>query len=486
MDQLGEIIASLDRSEVKQYKIYASRVTTIPERKDLMLFDLIRQKGLEYDDEKIYKRLYGDGDKNAYYRLRNRLAEEIGKSIFLMQQDEDEETQCYYQLSLANYFFRKGNYKLSFSYYTRVEKKAAALENFSLLETVYSKLITLSKKLLTIDPEDYIQKRKENREKLRKISELEDVLEVVEYRIKKSQNYGSNVQLQEMLDHTVNEFAGDEEFKSSARLQLALHQVVAQTLLQQKNYPALEEYLGKALDELEQKGLFTRKTHFQKLQMLTWLANAAFKNRHFQQSLACAEKLRAAMEEFDRLYYDRFEFFYYNALVINFSEINLGKAIELLEELSSQKKMENQAYYGLFIYLNLTLFYFEKRNYKAAMRNLQKLYKHKGYENTDAGMKLRVNTGELMLRYDLKEQEVAAYRLRQIMKDFEALIAKEEYHEEAEFLSVYNNLLQKGRQTDVMESAKKFVENFGQAGSRKEDSFFKYDDWLKEKLNLNG
>jgi hypothetical protein len=190
------------------------------------------------------------------------------------------------------------------------------------------------------------------------------------------------------------------------------------------------------------------------------------------------------MQEFDRVHYAQFEIFYYNTLVINYSEINLSKAIEILEELSQKANSEALPYYGLFIHLNLSLFYFEKRMFKHSFLHLQKLYKHKGYENTDSGMKLKINIGELMLRYENKEPEVAIYRLKQVIKDFEDTLSLPAFEREKEMLGIMGIFFQKGRTGDITERTRLLITGFDTARKDEGENLFQYETWLKEKLNL--
>jgi hypothetical protein len=66
MDVLNEMILLMGRKEVKNFKIYASRVTDTNDRKDLRLFEMVRVAGSDFNEEKTFQKLYpSETDKNG-------------------------------------------------------------------------------------------------------------------------------------------------------------------------------------------------------------------------------------------------------------------------------------------------------------------------------------------------------------------------------------------------------------------------------------
>ena len=68
MNILFEIINSLNKEESRFYKLYAGRTNGVGDRKDMLLFDFIKQNGEEYDEQIISKELY-QNNKNSFYQL---------------------------------------------------------------------------------------------------------------------------------------------------------------------------------------------------------------------------------------------------------------------------------------------------------------------------------------------------------------------------------------------------------------------------------
>jgi len=82
--------------------------------------------------------------------------------------------------------------------------------------------------------------------------------------------------------------------------------------------------------------------------------NTLFKNKKHKQSLEYAGKLKSAMDEYNALLYDKYMFFYYNSLVINYAFIDIDKAIEVLEELKHNEKIKNNFFFIPKMYRNNT------------------------------------------------------------------------------------------------------------------------------------
>jgi len=80
MNTLYELIHSMNKEELRTFKLLSNRIKTPNVRKEFLLLSYYKRKGKEYNEEKISKKLYGD-NKNAFYRLKNRLLSNIINSL---------------------------------------------------------------------------------------------------------------------------------------------------------------------------------------------------------------------------------------------------------------------------------------------------------------------------------------------------------------------------------------------------------------------
>ncbi len=486
MDILNEIIGNLTKEEIRYFKLYASRIQKGADRKDLALFNTIRKEGESYEEEKAFQMLYGGSDKNPFYRLKNRLLQELTKSITIQHFDDDDSIAILHLLALYRFYFDRNVTKAARYFLKKAENKAIVLESYELLDIIYGEYIRLSHELVSINPESFIQKRKENHRQIMHLREIDDILAAVSYRLKITQNFtsGDNPVIS-LLEKTVNDFSLDPDLRKSSKLRFKIYHAVSQLLLQRRDYRSLEEYLLSVYREFTREKLFTRANHDTKLQLLTYLVNTLFKNNKFKQSLQYAEKLKEAMEEYGRFLFDKYVFFYYNTLGNNYSGLDqYDKAMEVLEEFKNSDKVRLNPFYEIFVYLNLAVYSFDQKKYHQAIKHLNKLYLLDSYKKTDLTLRFKIAIAELIIRYELKDYDLLEYRIEQVRKDFREFLSMKEQQREKEFINLIRLLAVTGNiQNDKTLKAR--YKHFGtlSTGREQDDTeVILYDKWLEDKF----
>ena len=231
------------------------------------------------------------------------------------------------------------------------------------------------------------------------------------YRVKISQNFSThNYQFTEVLAKTINEYVNSEEVKNSAKLRFKIYHSISRILLQQNDFVSLEAYLLKTYYEFLSENLFDKSNHETKLQMLTYLVNSLFKNEKINESLNKAEELHKAMQEFDNLFYDKYLFYYYNSLVINYQVTDKQKAIEVLLEAKTKKAIQQLPMFIVFIYLNLAVFYFDLKDFKSARKNIAKLKQQDSFKSLDKVFMLKIGVSELQILYEIGDIDLFDYQ----------------------------------------------------------------------------
>jgi hypothetical protein len=485
MNTLPEIISLLNKEEARNFKLFANRTNEQDGRKDLVLFDLVKHSYPQIDEEKIFRKLYGGKDKNAFYRLKNRLAEDIGISLSLLHYNSNDINYILNHYLLAKLFISRNKSDLSLHYMAKAEKRAVSIEAFHLLDMLYNEYIRLSHEVLDINPEEYIEKRKRNRLKLNRLQEIDDVLAVVIYEVKVGQNFGKgNERINEMLSKTVNTYANSAEVKNSPLLRFRIYESLSRILLQQHNYTALEKYLLKTYSEFEKEKLFNKGNHDTKLQMLTYICNALFKNNKLEESLTYAALLREAMDEFSGVLRDKYLFFYYNIQVNNYARNHVEKAIDILNEAKEQKAIKERPVYIGFVYLNLAVSYFGAGDFKSSLRSIVRLYMLESYKKLDEAFRFKISITELIVRYELKDYDYIDQRVKQLKKEFKNSLQKSEFGREKKLIEIIQMLIGttsiKSDQK-LLQAIKGFVQvntKYAEEGSE----IINYNEWLTKKL----
>lgn len=219
MEVLNRIIHQMNKEEVRFFKIYSTRMINTPGRKDLQLFDKIRVKKERFNEEAAARKLYG-AKMGSYYRLKHRLLANLNEYIVLHHYGKDKIHDLNRDWALYNVYAGKNNFELAFHFLKKAEKQALAFENFEMLDIIYNGFIKLSAELVDINPEDYIEKRKENAARFNLIREMDQALAVISYRLRSTQNFSpENITLTSLLNSALQDFVTDATTKKSRSFQ---------------------------------------------------------------------------------------------------------------------------------------------------------------------------------------------------------------------------------------------------------------------------
>jgi hypothetical protein len=372
-------------------------------------------------------------------------------------------------------------------YLKKAEKRALQIENFELLDIIYANFIKLSAEQTEINPEVFIKLRKENAVKLNKIFETDQALAAVTYRLKLSQNYGKrDMGLLKLLDNTIREFASDESLRQSKTFQSRIFSAVSQILIQSHNFTELEKFMLATYKRFLDEGWFDKTNHETKIQMLIYIINSTFKNRKYRESLDYAEMLGEELNAYNNMLYDKFIFFYYNALVINYSQIDLARGLKALDEAEREMKWMKNSYYDFFILLNKANFLFYQRKVNDAIRHLVKLYINDHYKKTDLSFKMKIAVAECMMQYESNDADSALKRVEQVKKDFETQLKLKDFAREKFILKLIPKMIHAGKLSKdikLFDEIKGFVSKPVKE-SVEDGEVLRYRAWLAPKVGI--
>lgn len=480
MDIVGNIINQLSKEEVRFFKLYHSRMET-GERKDILLFDYIRKSGNQYDEEKAFRSLYQGDDKNAFYRLRNRLMNDLNKCLLLQHYNEEDTLMSINLYALARFYISKSQPELAAYFLKKAESRSNQIENFELLDLIYGEFIRLSHDILEINPETYILKRRDNQEKIKQLRSIDDVVAVLSYRLKITQNFAKSDQsVVGLLQKTIDDFLHDPEIRKSPKFRFRIYTAASQILLQNREYEALEEYLLRTYKEFTKLNLFNKNNHDTKLQMLTYLVNTLFKNDKLKLSLQYTDQLHDAMEEYGKALYDKYLFFYYNSLVINYSKLDKAKAIQVLEDIRENRKITATPFYEIFIYLNLSVLHFDLGKYRESIRFMTRLHQLDSYKNADKALQFKISVTELMIRYELRDMDYVTYRITRMKKEFKELLKQEQFLKEKDFMYLISRMDHFGHEASFRRKLSEFIDKHEDT-EESDTEIINYTNWLREK-----
>lgn len=441
---LTDLIKSLNTEEIRNFNLYINR-TTLKEgkKKTLQLFELIKEHKWDEYDEELVIHLFGKKNKNAFYRLKNRLIEEIEHSLLLLHRAKDERFKISKYISLAQLFIYKSQFVTAYNYLLKAEKLALSFEYPDIINIIYDQIITISTKHKAIDVQVYIEKRKENNIKYEQIQQLNTVTAIINRELLRTNFSGKNTALVNQLTKIITQLQFTETYINSPQIQFQIHKCVREVLLQKKDFVTLENYLFASLKTFEEENFFTKETHQKKIVLLSWLINAFIKNKKLAATLQYTEHLHKALLEYNKLYYDKYIWTYYQSLLIGYSFSGKNETvIKVLTKLQAQKPLANVRYYEIFIFLNLAVSYYCLEDIVNAQKYISKINATDIFNQLPANWQINVLIVELILSIEMTDYNYVSYKINNTKRMFKKEFATPLYQRENEFISILHSIAQ--------------------------------------------
>jgi len=285
------------------------------------------------DDESIHKNCFSELSKNAFYRLKNRMNDEINKSLLIMHYNKDDATQILNNLTLARIFEFKSEYSRAYKTLKRIEKKAKESELYEYLSLIYDEQLLLSKSYDSVPVLEILDKKKELQIIRTTANETADLIAEISWRLKKSNYTQKGIGIIEELEEIYKTLNHNPDLLNSNSIKLQIQETVRNILLQKGDYSSLSIYLSEKLAEFEKEKVFNNSTHRSKIIMQSWLINSHIMMLEFDTVLKLAEDLHKSICAYKKLHYDNFIWTYYqSSIMANYYTTKLSDAIALLND----------------------------------------------------------------------------------------------------------------------------------------------------------
>ena len=472
---LDTIVASLSKEEIRFFKLFLKR-TDNKNRKDVDLFDLMRKKNSDFTTKEVLSKL--KVNPNNYYQIKNRLYHELNNSVVWQHIWKDNQSKSFSYVLLARVNKNKGELELTFHYLKNAEKEAIDSELYEILSIIYTEIIQLSHELISIDVDKYIELKRENILILSEIDEVDLLLAKIMYDIKTKQNFGkSDINLSKLIKTKYSKISKNKKLVNSPRFRMRLFKMYSRLLLQERDYKSLEKFLIESYNELEEDKLFNRSNHNEKLSLLTYLTNCLYKTKKHMQSLKYAELLSISMKEYDSILHDKYLFYYYNSLVLNYAKTDKEKALEYLNKASRIDVIKKLPAYTSFFYLNRALIYFYKDNFIAAKKNMSRLILQEDFLLLDKAFQLKILIADVIIRFKNGQHDILD-KIKDIRKNHKQLLLDEVYVRDREMI----NIISKKINYEVIADDKKRILSSMSDYDSEDLDIISYNMWLRNNL----
>jgi len=472
---LDTIVASLSKEEIRFFKLFIKR-TDNKNRKDVDLFDLMRKKNSDFTTKEALDKL--EVNPNNYYQIKNRLYHELNNSVVWQHIWKDNQSKSFSYVLLSRVYKDKGELELAFHYLKYAEKEAIDSELYEILSIVYTETIQLSHELISIDVDKYIALKRENILILSEIDEVDLLLAKVMYDIKTKQNFGKpDLSLSKTIKSKYSEISKDKKLVNSPRFRVRLFKMYSRLLLQERDYKSLEKFLTESYNEFEDDKLFNRSNHNEKLTLLTYLTNCLYKTKKHKKSLKYAEILLISMKEYDSFLQDKYLFFYYNSLVLNYAKTDKDKALDYLNKASKNEVIKKLPSYTSFIYLNKSLIYFHEDNFIAAKKNMSRLILQEDFLLLDKAFQLKILIADVIIRFKNGQHDIIN-KIEDIRSNYQQLLLNEDCVRDREMINI---LSKKINDEDIVDDKKRILSCMSDYDSEDLD-IISYNSWLRNNL----
>jgi hypothetical protein len=477
MKFLYNIIQSLSKEEIRFYKLFVGRTKQSKERKDLILFNIIKNSPSDDVNKKAIDKL--KVKSNNYYQLKNRVYHDLNNSIVWQHISKDHQSQSFSFVLLSRVYKNKGELEIAYHYLKTAEKEGIKNELYEILSIVYSEIIELSHELISVDLDHYLKLKIENSLVVQEIDEIDALLAKLMYDIKTKQNFAkSDASVLELLSKYYKENVKKKTVLDSPRFRLRLFKMYSRLLLQKEDYTSLEQFLVRSYNDFVSDGLFNRSNHNDKLTLLTYLTNCFYKTKQYSKSLEFAEILNVAMKEFDGFLNEKYVFYYFNSLVLNYSVKDKEKALDVLKEAKNNASIKKLPAYISFIYLNTSLIYFQQEKYSLASTNISRLIQQDDFLSLDKVFQLKLLIVELIIRLELNQEDRILKQVRFINKEYKSTLSKNQLKRDAQVLELIVMVLNK---EDISSKVESITSSKSDEQSRSID-IISYNDWMKTLL----
>lgn len=485
MNHLSEIIINLSKEEIRNFKIFSNRINYGKSNKTVKLFDFLKTGTYSEDDEILVKLLYPKGNKNSFYRLKNRLLDDLKKTLLLQHIDFDEKVSVLNLISLANIFSYKIQYRQALYYLQKAETKAIKNEYYDLVDLIYEEIISIASHYDRVNPLPYIKKQKQNIEKRSVIKQANQAIATINYQLKRINFSKKGKKLLVDLQKVLDDLTISRNVYRLPKIQLKINECVRNYLLQRNDFDVLEQYLINSLKGFKKRKIFSKTFHHDKIVIITWIINSLIKNKKFNKALYFTNILHKELLAYNKLYYEKYIWTYYQSLMAGyFFSGQLQKAIDTMETVKENPKYQGNIFYDLGIYLNLASLYYCRSDVSNAIKNLSKVLTKKLFNSLSVDIKFNISVLEIILHYEKGDVEFTYEKLINLSRSFRSILRKEDYAVESKFINIFKQLLVKVdsfKDNAILSKMKKYVAMLPEIepGS---NEVISYHAWLVSKI----
>jgi len=476
-----DLVKKLSKEELRNFKLYLRRVYANNENNRLTklanAYRLIKYK----DDKEILEQVFPEINKNAFYKLKNKLKQEVSKSLLVLYYGRDDINTILNQLLLARISITKSDFNSAHKILADATKKANEIEVYDILICIYNELIQLSQHNTSINVNEILKAKFNILNKYREIDMINDKLAKFTYQLRQINRHNNDVSILQQLKIIEIEIEQNVHLKNSTTLKLQLQVVVHNILLQQQDYEAIVNYLKTKINDFTKTNIFNKGNFKHKITMQVWVINALLSLSKFELAIEEASRLEKDLLQDKKLYYSTFFWTIVQSKTIAYYYLNEPqKAIQLLEETVTNLKNDDNSLYKYPVQFNLAVVYFSTQNYKKGHTYLNYINDKETELNNNKDFLINSKVLDVLFYYELNDLEFGIYKLNQLKEKHKYLLNKPDLELVKQFISILKNFLVKPYISKIMyQKCLDFINKYPSTGTKRG---INYAFWLEAKL----
>ncbi len=446
MDDLKITLDTLSEDDKRELAVFIKRQKKKKNRKDLELFQLLQQTR-SYTAEQLINRLYPD-DPNpvAYYALRKRLLRHLTDFILLKRTEEDitAASSIMGMLSLAKYLFDARVDKQAWAHLRKAEKLAHANEQYDLLNAVYNLQIEKADNEFADPLDEIIDKRNINKQIADEDEKANIANSIINQRLHAVRQQGSDLHFDKIIKEVLRSYDLSEAVSKRPSLLYKLMSITRSAILARKDFLSFEPYIISQYHDAENRYGFKKPHQYYKLGLLYMIAHVLYRNKKFSESMRYLEILNESMSGEGKSNYAIFYPRYIFLMVANLIFLHRNnEAVELMEKLLYKSNLTLNTKDQLTAQLGLSFSYFAQGAYVKANRVLMSIKRSDKWCEGKMGREwvLKKNLGELILQYELGNEDIVLNKVRSFERAFKDLWSEPAYKNVKHYLQLIKLML---------------------------------------------
>ncbi len=482
MNDLKAIVLTFSLEEQQQFVHYLEKKNKRNDTKNIQFFKLLSK---EEPVKEIGYKLYKSNKKDAYHALRKRLYNSLIDFIANSKMDEENSVDMQlikYILAARNLFLHDQTI-VAYKILDKAETLAKEHHLFSILNEIYHTKIQYAYTNPNVDLETIIEAFNTNQ----KYYHAEDRLNIVYAKIRQTLSdmvyKGEVINFQTLFNSTLSEYNIDADNSLSFKSLYQLMTIVSISAFVTNDYLKIETFLLDTYQTIKQKKTKDKELYYH-IEVLYLIANALFRNKKFDQSIAYLDKMLGYMCLFKNKYYNTFKLKYHLLLCLNYNYSNQQeRAIDLLEQFKIKTHPDLESL--LDIYLSLITFYIQNREYQKATQLFSKFYHTDSWYIKKAGTEwtIKKNLVEIILHIELNDIDYVESRLKSFRRNYSEYLKQIHQERVLTYLNLVEAYFRNPEQVTSSKFKEKVEKSFEWPEASHEDIFvISFYAWLKSKM----